>query len=151
MVLTDSCLAESMNEQVFTTITSASSARAVICAPPVCSMPIMTSLSTRFLGQPRLTKPIFKGLGREAESGCGGATVRFSTGMRSIYCSIEKSRVFAALAWVGDSPASTILVIGGTQHDKSRQSKTKVAKAGFGGHWAAAHHDDRVGQEWKSA
>jgi hypothetical protein len=71
--------------------------------------------------------------------------------MQSIYCSIEKASVFAALAWVGDSPASTILVIGGTQHDKSRQSKTNAAKAGFGGHRTAAHHDDRVGQEWKGA
>src|SRR5579884_835073 len=58
MVFTDSCFAESINEHVFTTITSASSASEVICAPARSSRPIMTSLSTRFLGQPRLTKPI---------------------------------------------------------------------------------------------
>src|SRR3954465_11392894 len=86
-----------MNEQVFTTITSASSARAVICAPPVCNRPIMTSLSTRFLGQPRLTNPTFKGLGRETDSGCGGATVRFSTGMLSLYCDLIEASVFAGL------------------------------------------------------
>src|ERR1700686_3156248 len=95
MVLTDSCLAESMNEQVFTTIPSASSARDVICAPPVCSMPIMTSLSTRFLGQPRLTKPTFKGRGRGADFSCKGAIVEFSTGMLTIHCSIETDSVFA--------------------------------------------------------
>jgi hypothetical protein len=60
-------------------------------------MPIITSLSTRFLGQPKLTKPTFKGLCRGAESGCGSAKVRFSIGMLSIYCSIEKASVFAAL------------------------------------------------------
>src|ERR1700745_1315911 len=59
MVSTDSCLAESMNEQVFTTTMSASSARVVISAPAWFRSPIMTSLSTRFLGQPRLTNPIF--------------------------------------------------------------------------------------------
>ena len=67
MVSTDSCLAVSMNEQVLTTMMSASSARAVISAPLVESMPIMTSESTRFLGQPRLTKPM-----RETRRGLGG-------------------------------------------------------------------------------
>ena len=57
IVSTDSCLALSMNEQVFTTMMSASSARLVISAPEVASIPIITSLSTRFFGQPRLTKP----------------------------------------------------------------------------------------------
>src|SRR5690348_1613125 len=46
-----------MKEQVFTTMTSASSARDTSFAPAWSSMPIMTSLSTRFLGQPRLTNP----------------------------------------------------------------------------------------------
>src|SRR5438270_11134450 len=97
MVLTDSCFAESMNEQVFTTITSASSAREVICAPPDCSMPIITSLSTRFLGQPKLTKPTFKGLGLWAGS-CGqSATVGFSIGMLSLYCSIAIHQCFCGL------------------------------------------------------
>src|SRR3954470_2530164 len=57
MVFTDSCLALSMNEQVFTTITSASAADVVSSAPELARMPIITSLSTRFLGQPKLTKP----------------------------------------------------------------------------------------------
>ena len=34
----------------------------VIWAPPCASRPIITSLSTRFLGQPRLTNPIFFGM-----------------------------------------------------------------------------------------
>src|ERR1700730_13916408 len=59
IVLTDSCCALSMNEQVLTTIMSASSARVVSSAPARASRPIMTSLSTRFLGHPRLTKPTF--------------------------------------------------------------------------------------------
>ena len=66
MVSTDSCLATSMNEQVFTTMTSASSARGVISAPAEASIPIITSLSTRFLGHPRLTNPIFLGATSDA-------------------------------------------------------------------------------------
>ena len=57
----DSCCALPINEQVFTTMTSASSASGVSSAPACASMPIITSLSTRFLGQPRLTKPTFAG------------------------------------------------------------------------------------------
>src|SRR6202012_3840265 len=57
MALTDSCLAESMKEQVLTTRISASSARGVRRAPARSSSPIMTSESTRFLGQPNETKP----------------------------------------------------------------------------------------------
>src|ERR1700686_1691944 len=57
----DSCCALPINEQVFTTMTSASSALGVSSAPAWASMPIITSLSTRFLGQPRLTKPTFEG------------------------------------------------------------------------------------------
>jgi hypothetical protein len=57
----DSCCALPMNEQVFTTMMSASSASGVSSAPAWVSMPIMTSLSTRFLGQPRLTKPTLAG------------------------------------------------------------------------------------------
>jgi hypothetical protein len=71
-------------------------------------MPIITSLSTRFLGQPRLTKPTFRGLGFWAESGCGGASVRFFTGMLSLYCSIAKASVFAEfqLDWGRKSAAN---------------------------------------------
>src|SRR2546425_11533277 len=63
MVFTDSCCALSMNEQVLTMIISASSARETSSAPAWVSMPIMTSLSTRFLGQPRLTNPTFGAAG----------------------------------------------------------------------------------------
>src|SRR5271169_2387489 len=59
MVLTDSCLAESMKLHVLMTMISASSARGVSSAPLWWSMPIMTSESTRFLGQPSETKPTF--------------------------------------------------------------------------------------------
>ena len=59
MVSTDSCLAESMKLQVLTTRISASSARAVSSAPARSSRPIITSESTRFLGQPSETNPIF--------------------------------------------------------------------------------------------
>ena len=59
MVLTDSCCALSMNEQVLTTMTSASSARRVSSAPARASRPIMTSLSTRFLGQPEADEADF--------------------------------------------------------------------------------------------
>src|SRR5277367_5683455 len=58
----DSCFAGSMKLQVLTTITSASSGRGVSWWPLDARAPIITSLSTRFLGQPKLTKPIFKGL-----------------------------------------------------------------------------------------
>src|ERR1700722_16563145 len=57
MALTDSCLAESMKEQVLTTRISASSGLLVRRAPARSSRPIMTSESTRFLGQPNETKP----------------------------------------------------------------------------------------------
>jgi hypothetical protein len=57
MVLTDSCLAVSMKEQVLTTRISASSGCAVRRAPARSSRPIMTSESTRFLGQPNEIKP----------------------------------------------------------------------------------------------
>src|SRR5580692_2437375 len=60
MVSTDSCLAGSMKLQVLTTNTSAWSGCGVSSCPRDTSWPIMTSLSTRFLGQPKLTKPIFK-------------------------------------------------------------------------------------------
>ena len=61
IVSTDSCLAGSMKLQVFTTRTSASLriVRESHGRVPT-SWPIMTSVSTRFFGQPRLTKPIFK-------------------------------------------------------------------------------------------
>src|SRR4051794_29294013 len=75
-----------MNEQVLTTTTSASSALAVSFAPACASMPIMTSLSTKFFGQPRLTNPTFRGAGLgEVDSGISGAaTVRLVFDMQSL-------------------------------------------------------------------
>src|SRR6185437_16151192 len=55
-----SCLAGSIKLHVFTTITSASEGCGVSSWPCAVSWPIITSVSTRFLGQPRLTNPIFK-------------------------------------------------------------------------------------------
>jgi len=55
----DSRLAGSMKLQVFTTRTSASSARGTISQPACASVPSISSLSTRFFGQPRLTIPTF--------------------------------------------------------------------------------------------
>src|SRR5580658_4599699 len=66
MVLTDSCLAESMKEQVFTTRISASSGLLVRRAPARSSRPIMTSESTRFLGQPNEIKPTVGAVGVES-------------------------------------------------------------------------------------
>src|ERR1035437_7479975 len=57
MVSTDSCLAVSIKLHVFTTRISASSGWAVSRAPARSSRPIITSESTRFLGQPREIKP----------------------------------------------------------------------------------------------
>src|SRR5208337_685641 len=54
---TDSCLAVSMKLQVLTTRTSASSGWEVRRTPARSSRPIMTSESTRFLGQPNEIKP----------------------------------------------------------------------------------------------
>src|SRR5271157_4692636 len=65
MVSMDSCLAVSMKEQVLTTRISASSGWAVRRAPARSSKPIITSESTRFLGQPREMKPTVGGAGGE--------------------------------------------------------------------------------------
>src|SRR5689334_17408988 len=61
IVSIDSCLARSMNAQVFTTSTSACDASAVISCPSFSAMPSMTSESTRFFGHPSETNPIFMG------------------------------------------------------------------------------------------
>src|SRR5580700_3100982 len=55
----NSCLAGSMKLQVLTTITSASEGCGVSSWPCAVSWPIITSVSTRFFGHPRLTNPIF--------------------------------------------------------------------------------------------
>src|SRR5262249_16128418 len=88
MVLTDSCFAASMNEHVFTTITSASSALGVILAPPVSTRPIMLSLSTRFLRHTRLTKAALSVAFLSADFCRGCATVGGSRGMRSFHSNI---------------------------------------------------------------
>src|SRR5215510_304863 len=59
MVSIDSCFALSMNAQVLTTSTSASSASRVSSCPARCARPSITSESTRFFGQPSETSPIF--------------------------------------------------------------------------------------------
>src|ERR1700691_4000900 len=66
MVSTDSCLAVSIKEQVLTTRISASSGRAVSRAPARSSRPIMTSESTRFLGQPNEIKPTVGAVGGDS-------------------------------------------------------------------------------------
>src|SRR3974390_225398 len=80
-----------MNEEVLTTMISASAAREVIWAPPCESRPIMTSLSTRFLGQPRLTKPTFWGAAA-LSGGSSRATESGFTGMESLDFSIQNGR-----------------------------------------------------------
>jgi len=65
MVSTDSCLAVSMKLQVLTTRISASSGCAVRRAPARSSRPIITSESTRFLGQPNEIKPTEGAVGEE--------------------------------------------------------------------------------------
>src|SRR5579862_9394299 len=66
MVSTDSCFAVSMKLQVLTTRISASSGRAVRRAPAWSRRPIMTSESTRFLGQPNEIKPTVGAVGGES-------------------------------------------------------------------------------------
>src|ERR1035438_9463823 len=80
MVSMDSCLAVSMKLQVLTTRISASSGWAVRRAPARSSRPIITSESTRFLGQPSeinptegavggeslVTLPLYRGWGKDA-------------------------------------------------------------------------------------
>src|SRR5437868_4399767 len=68
-----------MNEQVLTTITSASSSWETRVAPACARMPIMTSLSTRFLGHPRLTKPTLVGAAEEVAAKAGVAVSPGST------------------------------------------------------------------------
>src|SRR5687768_16075867 len=59
MVSIDSCFALSMKAQVLTTSTSASAASRVSWCPACWASPSITSESTRFLGQPSDTMPIF--------------------------------------------------------------------------------------------
>src|SRR5579884_1682508 len=123
MASTDSRLAESMKEQVLTTMTSASSARAVSSAPPRESRPIMTSLSTRFLGQPRLTNPTL-GLGaagRVSAAFCA-STVRSFTGMESIYSSIPYS---AQLRRLGSVEFSCEYRVASTEYREISLSSTE--------------------------
>src|SRR5919205_267131 len=59
MASMDSFFAASMNPHVLTTSVSASAASLVSSYPSCFRRPIMTSLSTRFFGHPRLMKPTF--------------------------------------------------------------------------------------------
>src|SRR6202162_6422758 len=82
-----------MNEQVLTTITSASSSWETRVAPACASMPIMTSLSTRFLGHPRLTKPTLAGaVGSEI------ADMLFFTGTGTVLIMISGKQLYTILA-----------------------------------------------------
>src|SRR6266705_465407 len=81
-----------MSEQVFTTITSASAAWGVISAPASASIPIMTSLSTRFLGQPRLTKPILSRAVLLEISSSRSVPVFALSSMQFFYSSIPNGR-----------------------------------------------------------
>src|ERR1700678_643381 len=77
---TDSFCAGSMKLQVLTTRTSASPARGVSSYPARARIPIITSLSTRFFGHPRLTNPTF---GITARSfGLNGKTRFYHTSSR---------------------------------------------------------------------
>src|SRR5438876_2793569 len=93
IVSTDSCCALPINEQVLTTMTSASSAREVNSAPAWVSKPIMTSLSTRFLGQPKLTNPTLRreALLESVFSRCSAGTDFSSATMEFYYSTIHKN------------------------------------------------------------
>src|SRR6266851_1879367 len=84
MVFTDSCWALAMNEQVLTTMTSASSAPETRVAPACTSIPIITSLSTRFFGHPRLTKPTLVGAGVALSVALSTGGDKVFTGMQSL-------------------------------------------------------------------
>src|SRR5579863_9721736 len=61
MTSVDSSFAGSMNEHVLTMIASASPASDVTAQPSCARRPSMTSLSTRFLAQPRLARNTRRG------------------------------------------------------------------------------------------
>src|SRR5258707_1063386 len=106
MVLTDSCLAESMKEQVLMTMISASSAWGVSSPPAWWRRPIMTSESTRFLGQPRETKPI---LGPVAAGAAGVGLSRMAGGVTESYSSNFVRKLSDLLAGGGGSPVFPVL------------------------------------------
>src|SRR5262245_12841911 len=70
IVSIDSCFALSMKAHVLTTSTSAPFVSLVNSWPAFCASPSMTSESTRFLGQPSETKPIF--IHSQVYNGCMG-------------------------------------------------------------------------------
>ena len=73
IALTDSSLAGSMNEQVLTISTSASSGSGVRAMPAAARWPSITSESTRFLAQPSEIRPTVGGWWR-ADIGCGAVS-----------------------------------------------------------------------------
>src|SRR6266699_1996032 len=100
MASIDSSLAESMNAQVLTTSTSASSAREVIFIPDRRTLPSMISASTRFLAQPRLIMPTFVRYGcnggrvvRIDDRFAGNAPIRRSLGAGSVAAEAVFSRI----------------------------------------------------------
>src|SRR5215469_4710108 len=90
----------------------------------------MTSLSTRFLGHPRLTKPIFTGLGSEAECSCAGVSMGASTGMRSFNFSKpqEQPRRRGATERVKNKVKTKTLTIEATEERRGHREDGKRAK-----------------------
>ncbi len=64
----DSFFAASMNPHVFTTMTSAAPGSSTWRNPERSATPSMTSVSTRFFGQPRLTKWMVRDTGGSGSS-----------------------------------------------------------------------------------
>src|SRR6266480_2857167 len=92
----DSSLAESMNAQVLTTRTSASSGRDVISIPRCKTLPSMISASTRFLAQPRLIMPTFVARCRRV-NGSSFATETAAATARELTTSLIDRHVFVVL------------------------------------------------------
>ena len=116
---TDSFCADSMKLHVLTTRISASSARGVSSYPSRVRIPIITSLSTRFFGHPRLTNPtlvigsklaplrnssiVTRGNGREPNSYARRKSASNKSFIRSIWRLSVKRRT---LGFARGAPAS---------------------------------------------
>jgi hypothetical protein len=125
IVLTDSCCALSMNEQVFTTMTSASSARVESSAPARARSPIITSLSTRFFGHPRLTKPTFvAGATRVLFSAPEAIMFSLESGIVRFFECMESSYFNIFYRWASVSPKPASHGTSGTTEDSSLRIKS---------------------------
>src|SRR5207248_7804354 len=98
MASMDSSLAESMNAQVLTTSTSASSAREVIFIPDRRTLPSMISASTRFLAHPRLIMPTFMRRPWSAANVAASTTVGFMAKLLNRDFAVAFAQRFAILA-----------------------------------------------------